>query len=233
MFFYIIKAILPLLIILGIILFIKSKRKPKTEQKPQKRQHEVIDTFDIEAQKATLAECEDLIAQDVQIRQETDLRQFQGRTDVTKEELATYMFEQRRWDGIYERHIQMEEIIKVCNLNSDDITWVENELKNYHPRADYPDFSIGNKCCFTRDTEEKAIWNYYNEQGRDRTYKYLNTIKREHEQKIAYLKSIGEYNEEFEKPFNERYKKAIQTGLDSLREYDYEAWLKMKGYTNG
>lgn len=224
---YLLSFVLPILFIIGIFFVIKFKKKPKIEPQQQKKPLPE-NTVNIEAIRATHEECEKLVAQDKQIRLETDLRQFQGRTDVTREELLTYMFEQRRWDGNYERHIQMEEIIKVCNLNSDDITWVENELKNYHTDNG---LTLTDKCSVLRSDEEKAVWEYYKEQGKNRVNKYLDTITRERKQEIEYLKSIGEYDPDYEKYFNDSYNKAVQVGIDNLREYDYDKWLKIKGYT--
>ena len=223
---YILSFVLPLLFIVGIYLIIKLRKKPRIE--PQQKKKPLSEaTVNLEAIRATYEECEKLVEQDRQIRLETDLRQFQGRTDVTKEELATYMFEQRRWDGKYERHIQMEEIIKVCNLDSDDIEWVENELNYYH--SENGNILI-DKCSPIRSEEEKAVWMYHNEQGKNRVNKYLDTIKRERKQEIEYLKLIGEFDPDYEKYFDNSYEKAVQVGMNNLREYDYDRWLKIKGY---
>lgn len=231
---YALKVIIPLLIILALYLFIKSKNKPKIEEKPQIRPIE--EPFNVEAYKATLADCEELIRNDNLIRKETDLRQFKGRSDVTKEELATYMYEQRKWDGVYERHLQMEEIIKVCNLTNRDIEWVEEELTHYHPFNNC-ETTYDNKCCLVRSEEQKAICEYYNEKDRIEVYKRINDLKKwkQERQFDIYLKIDTFAPEAYERMVNtlaRERKKQVLRAIDDLRRCDYEAWLKLKGYTN-
>ena len=231
---YLLKAVLPLLIIIGLYLFIKNRNTPKIEQKPHRRPIEVEDTSSLDEYRATLAECEELISNEYQIRSETDLRQFKGRSDVTKEELADYMYEQRRWDGIYERHLQMEEIIKVCNLTEHDIEWVEGELKHYHPyRKENASVVYENKCCLVRDEEQKAIWEYYYEQDRIEVYKRINELKkwkqeREFDHHIG-VDQYASYQKMVDYLAQERKKHLIKA-INDLRRCDYESWLKLKGY---
>ena len=228
-FLYIIKAILPLLIVLGIVLYIKIKKGARIEQKPQKK-HTQIDTLDRDSIQALKVECEDMLENERQLRQEADLRQFQGRTDVTKEELATYMWEQRYWDGIHERHVHMEEIIKVCNLTMDDIKWVENELQHYHPNKNNPDFTLDNRCCYVRDTEEKAVHDYKQEQ----MIKYLDSewAKQEasYKQEMALAKEIGATL--LFDMIEENHKKSREKFDELYRKCNYDKWLIQKGYTN-
>lgn len=228
-FLYVIKAILPLLIILGIVLYIKAKRRVKIEQKPQKK-HTQIDTLDRDSIQALKVECEDMLENERQLRQEADLRQFQGRTDVTKEELATYMWEQRYWDGIHERHVHMEEIIKVCNLTMDDIKWVENELQHYHPNKNNPDFTLDNRCCYVRDTEEQAVHEYKNQQNTDWIMQEIANEEHRYKKEADFLKEIG--LDGILDTHKQGHDKLMNTYNESLRKYDYDKWLIQKGYTN-
>lgn len=236
---YIFKALIPLLIIVGIYFYIKSKKKPKIE--PQRRINvSQQDNLELEQYKANLEECEELIADVGRIRREVDLRQFQGRKDVTKEELADYMFEQQYWNGAYERSIYMEEIIKVCNLNSDDIAWVKEELEHYHPfregtylgdtLQENQSFTFDNRVCKERSDEDKAVAQYMNEIEKEETIKYINKLKSDRQKEVDFLKQIDMYNEEFEKQFDESVEKSINYALQDLRRCDYETWLHEKGY---
>lgn len=222
--FYLLKAILPLLIILGIYLFIRKRFTAKIDQKPHRRPIEQQDNFDNEIFKANLAECEDVINEEQQLRQEADLRQFQGRTDVTKEELATYMFEQRRWDGIYERHVHMEEIIKVCNLNPEDITWVENELQHYHEG----DATYDNKCSYIRSEEDRIITEYQNEKTLARLQTEVPRNEQEFQKNLSFMQEIG--LDEVIPSYQAEHQKLMSEYEKTIRECDYNLWLSMKGY---
>lgn len=228
---YIFRAIIPIILILGIYLFIRSRKQPKIENK-RKRPHDTLDTFEIEKQKADLAECEELIAHEEQLRAEADLRQFKGRSDVTKEELAQYMFEQRRWDGIHERHVQMEEIIKVCNLTMDDISWVEQELQHYHFNPNSPEQTLDFKCCYVRDEKEKAVSDYQNEKEKYRITSDMRKEEQEFKEHLAFYKELG-FGDDVINNFTSAHDKLMNTYNESLREVDYESWLEKKGYTNG
>lgn len=228
---YAFKAIIPIILILGIYLLVRSRKQPKIENK-RKKTHDTLDTFEIEKQKADLAECEELIAHEEQLRAEADLRQFKGRSDVTKEELAQYMFEQRRWDGIHERHVQMEEIIKVCNLTMDDISWVEQELQHYHFNPNLPEQTLDFKCCYVRDEEEKAVSDYQNEKEKYRITSDMRKEEQEFKEHLAFYKELG-FGDDVINNFTSAHDKLMNTYNESLRKVDYESWLEKKGYTNG
>lgn len=229
---YALKAVLPLLILIGIVLFIKSRKTPKIDTRQRKRPIETLDTFEIEKQKADLAECEELIASEKRLREEADLRQFKGRSDVTKEELAQYMYEQRKWDGIHERHVHMEEIIKSCNLTMDDVAWVEQELQHYHFNKNNPEQTADFKCCYVRDEEEKAITEYQNEKEKGRITSEIRKEEQEFNEHLAFYKELG-FNDDVITNFQNAHNKVIDTYNESLRKVDYESWLEKKGYTNG
>ena len=223
---YALKVIIPLVFILGLYLYIKSKSKPKIEEKPLRRPEPIKDTFNLEAYRATLSECENYLDNEKQIRQEADLRQFQDRTDVTKEELARYMFEQRRWDGIHERRLQMEEIIKVCNLTLADIRWVEEELKHYHTEGNA---IVDNRCCYVRNEEEKAVWEYENEQEMSRLKTEIPKIENDFQKHLAFHKELG-FSDEVINAYEEDHKALMNSYESTIRQCDYDLWLTMKGY---
>lgn len=221
---YLLKTLFPIFLVIGILLYLRHKNKPKIEQKPQKRLPQE-DTFDIEAYRATVDDCEQFLEGEHQIRQEADLRQFQGRTDVTKEELAQYMFEQRSWDGIHERRLQMEEIIKVCNLTMDDIAWVEQELKDYH----IDDTVYSNKCCTVRSEEEKAVWDYQNEREMARLTMEIPQVEEDFQKHLAFHKELG-LDDDIIQDYQDDHNALMNEYSESLRQCNYDLWLTMKGY---
>ena len=211
--FFLIDAYIMCAIICIIILCSGEKKTPKIEQKPQKRRIPEQETFNRDEFQATLAEVENLIDENRQIRAETDLRQFINRNDVTKEELAEYMFNQRRWDGAYERHVQMEEISKVCNITSEDIDWIEKSLKG--------------KCCIVRSEEARAILDYQKEQSRLENERII----RETMSRLQREKDILDiYDDDVKQMMLESSYNLINSCKESLKSCDYDTWLKEHGY---
>ncbi len=201
------------LIIAIIFLLTREKKTPKIEQKPQKRRIPEQETFNRDEFQATLAEVENLIDENRQIRAEADLRQFINRNDVTKEELAEYMFNQRRWDGVYERHVQMEEISKVCNITPNDIEWVEESLKG--------------KCCIVRSEEARAILDYQKEQSRLENEKII----RETMSRLQREKDILDiYDDDVKQMMLDSSYDLINFCKENLKKCDYDTWLKEHGY---
>ena len=223
---YILKDVLLALCIIGIFLFIRRKKTPKIEPQTQKKRIPQESTFDHDAYRATLAECENRVRHDNEIRKETDLRQFKGRSDVTKEELAEYMFEQRYWDGIFERRLQMEEIIKYCNLTMNDIEWVENELKHYHTEGGNV---LEDRCCYVRSEEEKAVWEYQNEQERARLAMEIPQVEADFQKHLAFHKELG-FDDDVIQAYENDHKSLMNEYDKSIKQCNYDAWLKMKGY---
>ena len=223
---YILKDVLLTLCIIGVFVFIHRKKTPKIESEAPKKRLPQPDTFNHDAYRATLAECEKRVQQDRNIRKETDLRQFNGRSDVTKEELAEYMFEQRHWDGIYERRLQMEEIIKHCNLTMNDVDWVENELKNYHTENGSV---LVDKCCYERSEEEKAVWGYQNEQERARLAMEIPQVEEDFQKHLAFHKELG-FDDDVIQAYENDHKALMNEYDKSIRSCNYDACLKMKGY---
>ena len=222
---YALKTLFPILVIAGIYFYFRYKNKPRIEENPPRRPIQENNNFNLEAYRATLDDCEQYLRNERQIRQEADLRQFQGRTDVTKEELAQYMFEQRSWDGIHERRLQMEEIIKVCNLTMDDVEWVEQELKDYH----LDDTVVHNKCCVVRSEEEQAVWQYQNEQETARLTMEIPQVEEDFQKNLAFHKEIG-YSDDVIQDYQNDHEKLMNEYSESLRQCNYDLWLSMKGY---
>lgn len=215
-FFFVLKSFLPLFLIIAAFFIIRRKKEPKIEQKPVQKPI-TPDTPNEELNKAVLSECIHLIKDDTQIRLSTDLRQFKNRNNVTSAEVITYMREQLPWEGNYERHLHLEEIIDSCNLTQKDICVIEKELEKYH-------------LCPVRDLESKAIWEYQNEMIRNDTYKNIKDMIRDRKNTVKKLQLLGEYDRQFEEQLNSGFKDDLKSMTDNLRRADYDAWLKMKGF---
>lgn len=210
------RAVILLILFIGLLLFIRKRRKDYTEVEQKPIPKEIPqDSFNYDAHMSTLAECEELIANDMQTRREADLRQFKGRSDVTKEEVAQYMFEQRGWDGIHERHLHLEEIAKVSNLNASDIRWIEEELKH--------------KCCYLRDEEEQAVWNYRNEQAMAKLKVEIPMAEQQFQENKAFHKELG-FDDDVIQAYEDDHKELMEAYETSIRQCDYDLWLAMKGY---
>lgn len=224
--FIILYKYLPLLIIGGcVILIIRKDRKQIPEQKPKRQRIDAEPTDYLEIQ-ATIQEAQQVIDEHNEIIRSTDLRQFQGRTDVTKEELATYMFEQHYWNGVYERRTMMEEIVKHCNLSLEDVDWCEDRLQHYTYEGDpYHEY----KACVAYNEEAKAISDYTNEQESARIKQEVKKLIKEHKEHLEFIKP-DDTDGELTKIFTEQYNKTLRFYASQLRQYDYESWLKMKGY---
>ena len=69
--------------------------------------------------------------EELEFRRNVDLREFKGRTDVTKEELAKYLWYHQVWQGRREKEIICEEVAKVSNITEDDIRWAMHEHYNH------------------------------------------------------------------------------------------------------
>lgn len=216
---------LPLLVITGGVIFLLLRRQKKLPEQPKPRpriQEEPTDYLQIQA---TVSEAQHVIDEHNDIIRSTDLRQFKGRTDVTKEELATYMYEQHYWNGAYERKTMMEEIIKYCNLTMDDVDWCIEELNHYKYENDTHEY----KACAVRNEEAKAIADYTNEQESAKIKQEVIKLIREHKATLDFIKQ-DDINGTLTKIYTEQFNKALRYYATQLRQYDYESWLKMKGY---
>lgn len=225
--FIILYKYLPLLIIAGGALFIIRYNRKQIPEKPKpKRPRIEAEPTDYLQVQATVQEAQKVIDEHNDIIRSTDLRQFKGRTDVTKEELATYMFEQHYWNGAYERRTMMEEIVKHCNLSIDDVEWCEERLKHYtfeyDPHHEYT-------ACVVMNEEAKAISDYTNEQESARIKQEVRKLIQEHKTQIEFMKEIGT-GEKLINIHNEQFNKSLRFYATQLRRFDYDAWLKMKGY---
>lgn len=225
--FIILYRYLPLLIIAGGALFIIRYNRKQIPEKPKpKRPRIEAEPTDYLQVQATVQEAQKVIDEHNDIIRSTDLRQFKGRTDVTKEELATYMFEQHYWNGAYERRTMMEEIVKHCNLSIDDIEWCEDRLRHYTFEYDpYHEYTA----CVVMNEEAKAISDYTNEQESARIKQEVAKLIKEHKAHLEFIKQ-DDINGELAKIFTEQFNRSLRFYATELRRYDYDAWLKMKGY---
>jgi len=217
----------PLILVIGAILYIVHKNHKKPVEEPKKPRPRVeAEPIDYQYVQATISEAQQTIDEHNDIIRNTDLRQFKGRTNVTREELATYMFEQHHWNGTYERKTMMEEIIKYCNLTMDDVEWCMDRLNHYTYDDDpYHEF----KACVVPSEEAKAISDYTNEQESAKIRQEVIKLIKEHKQTLEFIKP-DDINGMMEKIYTEQFNKSLRYYANKLRQCDYESWLKMKGY---
>ena len=135
------------------------------------------------------------------------------------------MFEQHYWNGAYERRTMMEEIIKHCNLTMDDIEWCEENLRHYRYDGDPHEY----KACAVYNEEAKAISDYTNEQESARIKQEVAKLIKEHKAQLEFIKP-DDTNGELAKIYTEQFNKSLRFYANQLRQYDYDYWLKMKGY---
>lgn len=220
-----------LILIAGIVIYFVRRNKKEIPEPPKKRPRIEAERTDYIQVQATVAEARKVIDEHNDIVRNTDLRQFRGRTDVTREELATYMFEQQYWNGAYERRVMMEEITKYCNLTMDDVEWCIENLNHYKTHPNNP---MEYTSCAVRSEEQRAIWEENNRIGREDTYKTIRDLNKLHSDTLRFEDDLNiPKTDAFYKmrdDLNEQHNQRIQELKERLREYDYDEWLKMKGY---
>jgi hypothetical protein len=217
----------PLILVLGTIVYIVHKNNKKSPEEPPRRRPRIEEeSTDYLAVQATMSDVQQVIDSHNDIIRSTDLRQFQGRSDVTKEELATYMFEQHQWNGAYERKTMMEEIIKYCNLTMDDVEWCMDRLNHYTYDDDpYHEY----KACVVPSEEAKAILDYNNEQESAKIKQEVIKLIKDHKANLEFIKP-DDTDGELAKIYTEQFNRTLRLYANQLRQCDYESWLKMKGY---
>lgn len=143
-------------------------------------------------------------AREDEYRKTVDLRQFKGRNDVTRKEVADHLWFHLLWEGRREKEIICEEISKVSNINQDDIDWILHEHYNHKGN----DGSLGGGCWIRNEKVRKQI-----EQSRQKTIEFDKEIERE-------SKRLGL---EDDNKMKDSYKFIFY----------YEDWLKDHGYSDG
>lgn len=185
-------------------------------------------TIDYTTLQAMLQDMQKYIDEDKETIKNTDLRQFMNRNDVTKEELAQYMWEQKYWDGAHERHLQMVEISKHCNITEDDIKWVEQELTHY------PTYGRVGKAYAFRNDEAHMIWKENNKESAMQTKELIHEIDKSKQDADNFDKLLGidkfSGYSKYKAYRDNDYQKMTNRNMNNLRTCDYDTWLTWKGY---
>ena len=197
------------------------KRKPKEIEKKENdgEIEEVIDANEhevIRAQALDVKETNDLRTQTMQ---DTDIRQFKGRKDVTIDEVVSYMIDKSQYIGLEKRKYQMERITQVCNLTEDDMDEVFHQ--------------IWGKCKINEDEEGRRINEYNIKQiKRNIPEKSIHQEIREELLKGCETEEEKEKVNQFisEKKVNELENEDFFKNEELNRAINYDLWLKKKGY---
>ena len=108
-----------------------------------------------------------------EIRKKVDLREFKGRKDVTKEEVARYLWYHKIWEGRREKEIICEEIAKVSNINEEDINWIMHEHYNHEGK----DGKVGGGY-WDRNDEAKREIEYRRKKVREKDKEFKKDFER-------------------------------------------------------
>lgn len=206
---------IPLLLIVLIDYRITHK-KPKIEYE---KEVPIEENQNIDQLRALVESIESEKQKWIEYRRNVDLRQFKGRNDVTKEEVAKYLWYHKVWEGRKEKCIILEEIMRVSNLTEDDCRWIMHEHYNHKGN----DGSIGGGH-WIRNEETKREIEYERKKNekleRDfqKIYEYDEIFK---DIKPALYEKIKKKNNEYEEK---------RRNSDYWYIYHYEDWLKQKGY---
>lgn len=155
----------------------------------------------------------------LEYRRNVDLRQFKGRTDVTKEEVAKYLWYHKVWEGRKEKCIILEEIMRVSNLTEDDCKWILYE--HYNHKGNDGRTGGGH---WVRNEESRRIIEY--ERKKDAK------LEQEFQKMYEYDKIFKDINPMFYEKLTKRKDEFENKRRDSdyWYIYHYEDWLKQKGY---
>lgn len=217
------------LVIAGIILLLiasKIKQKDKIKKNDEEIELEVINTQEHDAIRMTAKLLEEQKNIKLEVMRNTDVRQFQGRNDVTIQEVADYMIQFSQYIGLEKRNYQMERITQVCNLTNDDMKEVAH--------------LIWGKCKIQEDPEGQKEADYMLEQmkksrndfqklvGNKSTWRklkddYLRMDKTDEQRRKTEELLPEEWIRQKE---DEEYEKNEKTN----RYIDYDGWLRWKGY---
>lgn len=193
------------IVIIDYMLFGKKKRNKKEKEIP------IEEKNNVEEVRAIVEKIEKENEKEKEYRRNVDKRQFNGREDVTKEEVAYYIWMHYQWEGRKEKKMICEEISKVCNINEEDINWIMKEHYNHE----------GENGSWIRDEEEKRIIEYERKKYKENE-KIYEEIKNKNKEMLKIFPELKEINEEIEKKEqeNENYEYTV----------NYDEWLKKKGY---
>lgn len=204
---------IPIGLIFVIDCLLSKEKKPKDEIE---KEIPIEEVNNIDAIRATVEEIEDLNKEDLEYRKKVDLRQFRGRNNVTKQEVADYLWYHYLWEGFHEKRIICQEIIRVSNITQDDIDWVFKE--HYHHKTKAGEEGSG---CWIRNEEIRREIEYENEKIRKQDKENKEFMEREEKWMENFFPEINEIVKEVYKKENDEKYKYI---------FYYEEWLKEKGY---
>ena len=207
------------LVLLGILLLVIQMFRGKKERiEKNEDELEVIDTQEHDILRMQAKLIEDKLNEKKKIMQEMDIRQFQGRNDVSIQEVIDYMIDFSQYIGLEKRTYQMERICQVCNLTMDDMKEVQKE--------------IWGKCRINEDKEAKVVADYYNDlikqlKTKDSYWQEFRNWHLAHNTKgnIEWIDKIISQERVKELEINDKLKDEKM-----FRRYDYDGWLKWKGY---
>ena len=154
----------------------------------------------------------------IEYRRNVDLRQFKGRNDVTRQEVADYLWFHKIYEGRKEKCIILEEIMKVSNINEDDCKWILNEHYNHVGG----DGTVG-AGHWIKNEETKRILEYERKKEEESEKEY---------QKIFEINEMFRNNPVMYKKMEERRiaQEKRRKASKYWYVYHYEDWLKEKGY---
>lgn len=179
----------------------------KTKNKEIEKEVPIEEENNIEEIRALIEKIQEKNEEEKEYRKNVDLRQFKGRKDVTKEEVEKYLWTHYVWEGLENKKIILEEICKTSNLGEENI----KEIIKEH---------IQKGGCWIRNEELRREQEY----TRKKAYEEDLKMKKELEKSDEWIKKIDKKIYEI----NMRNKK--QENEDFIYTFNYEEWLKMKGY---
>lgn len=207
-----------ILVALLILYFLMPKKK-KIENNDEDEILEVNDTTSHDQLRMQYELIKEKNDEAKKIMQEADVRQFAGRKDVTIEEVSEYLINRTQFIGLEKRINIMKRITQVCNLTENDM----NEV--FH--------QIWGKVKIQEDNEGQRIRDWEIEKGKQEILRRTGFWSEFKDQNRKYYKSDEEWGNMFPKEkIDELDKKEYEKKESLYKFYDYDNWLKKKGYIN-
>ena len=193
---------------------------PKDKDNKDEKQNNVLeinDTSKIDEIRLVAELARKQLDESARIKKETDIRQFAGRNDVTKEEVLEYMFDKDTFVGFIVQQLHLERIQEVCNISDDDKNWITHELWG--------------KTKVNPDSEGQAKRNYIDKKQADLERKIIkDEIEMWREMYYDLECNPIELSNESKRELACKIKEIYQREDRDIKHYMYEDWLKMKGY---
>lgn len=207
-------------LIIGVLLFYFLMKKDKKIE--ENNEDEILEINDTTSHDQIRMQYELIREKDEERKkfmQEADVRQFEGRKDVTIDEVSEYLINRTQFIGFEKRQCIMKRITQVCNMTEKDM----NEV--FH--------QIWGKVKIQEDNEGQRIRDWEIEKGKQEELKRTGFWSEFKEQNRKYYKTDEEWEKMFPKEkIDELDEKEFQKKETIYKFYDYDNWLKKKGYTN-